>query len=121
MSDGLREALYNAGIKKDVVNHPDHYTSGGIEVIDYMKAKLTQDQFEGYLLGNIIKYTSRYQHKNGVEDLKKAQWYINKLIAEKTAERDSLMKAKQSKYDTNKEKLFIDTPNFSEIEDDERG
>ena len=59
---------------------PDHYKVGGIETIDYIKAKMTQEQYEGYLLGNVIKYTSRFQHKNGVEDLKKAQWYLNKLI-----------------------------------------
>ncbi|CAB4143870.1 SaV-like [uncultured Caudovirales phage] len=64
----------------DNVNHPQHYTQGGIETIDYLQAKLTQEQFEGYLVGNILKYISRYPHKNGVEDLRKAQWYINKLI-----------------------------------------
>lgn len=66
----------------DVVNHPDHYTSGGIETIDFIKAKLSEEQFMGYLAGNITKYTSRFQAKNGVEDLKKARWYINKLIEE---------------------------------------
>lgn len=64
----------------DNVNHPTHYTQGGIETIDYLKAKLTQEQFEGYLVGNILKYVSRYPHKNGIEDLKKAQWYLNKLL-----------------------------------------
>lgn len=64
----------------DIVNHPQHYTHGGIETIDYLQAKMTQEQFEGYLLGNILKYVSRYPHKNGVEDLKKAEWYIDKLI-----------------------------------------
>lgn len=68
----------------DNVNNPVHYTAGGIETIDYMQAKMTKEQFEGYLLGNILKYTSRYPHKNGLEDLKKAQWYLNKLIKEKT-------------------------------------
>jgi hypothetical protein len=65
---------------EDIVNHPPHYKSGGIETIDYMKAKLSKEQFEGYLAGNVMKYISRYPHKNGVEDLKKAQWYLNKLI-----------------------------------------
>lgn len=63
------------------VNHPPHYISGGIEVIDILKTKLTKDQFEGYLLGNIIKYTMRANHKNSfTEDLKKAQWYLNFLL-----------------------------------------
>jgi hypothetical protein len=69
----------NRGDEVDRVN-PDHYKVGGIETIDYMQAKMGKEQFEGYLLGNVIKYTSRFQHKNGIEDLKKAQWYLNKLI-----------------------------------------
>lgn len=66
----------------DAVNAPSHYTHGGIETIDYLKAKLSKDQFEGFLLGNVLKYASRFQHKNGIEDLKKARWYLNKLIGE---------------------------------------
>lgn len=66
----------------DNVNHPNHYTVGGIEVIDYIKAKLTPEQFEGYLLGNVIKYVSRHGHKNGLEDLRKAQWCLNKVVEE---------------------------------------
>jgi hypothetical protein len=73
-------------VKLDNVNHPSHYKQGGIETIDYIKAKLTSEQFEGYLLGNVIKYTSRYQYKNGTEDLKKARWYIDKLISERSKE-----------------------------------
>lgn len=61
---------------------PDHYKVGGIEPYEYMKMKMTKEQYEGFLLGNVIKYVSRYQHKNGVEDLKKAQWYLNELIKE---------------------------------------
>lgn len=64
----------------DMVNHPDHYTTGGIEVIDYLKAKLTDEEFAGFCKGNIIKYLSREKHKGGIESLKKAQWYLNRLI-----------------------------------------
>lgn len=64
----------------DNINHPKHYTTGKYEVIDIMEDKLTKDGFEGYLVGNVIKYITRYRHKNGVEDLKKAQWYLNKLV-----------------------------------------
>lgn len=67
----------------DNVNHPDHYKAGGIETIDYLEAKLGKEGFEGYCVGNILKYTSRYKHKNGLEDLKKAQWYINRLVESK--------------------------------------
>lgn len=66
--------------KHDVVNHPSHYTSGDIECIDAIKASMSKEAFAGFLKGNIIKYMWRYEHKNGIEDLKKAQWYQNKLI-----------------------------------------
>lgn len=70
----------------DNINHPSHYTVGGIETVDYIKAKLTKEQFEGYCIGNVIKYVSRYRYKGGVEDLKKARWYLTKLIAGETDE-----------------------------------
>lgn len=60
----------------DMVNHPPHYNYGnGMEVIDVI------DAFDcNYEQGNIIKYVLRYKHKNGVEDLKKAKWYLEHLI-----------------------------------------
>lgn len=62
----------------DNVNNPSHYTAGGIETLDYIKAKVKD--YPSYAAGNILKYVSRYEHKNGVEDLKKAQFYLNDLI-----------------------------------------
>lgn len=60
----------------DMVNSPDHYKVGGIETIDFIEAKNL-----GYLLGNVVKYVSRADHKgNKLEDLKKAQWYMNKAV-----------------------------------------
>jgi hypothetical protein len=73
------QANYQTG---DPVNHPEHYTTGGIETIDFMKAKLSPEGFEGYLAGNVMKYITRYRHKNGLEDLKKARWYLNRLVEE---------------------------------------
>ncbi|ADO14415.1 AB1gp44 [Acinetobacter phage AB1] len=64
----------------DKVNQPSHYANFSIECIDAMQAMLSRDEFIGYLRGNIFKYLWRYKLKNGVEDLKKAQWYQNKLI-----------------------------------------
>lgn len=64
----------------DLVNHPDHYTSGGIETIDFIRAKLSPEAFNGFCIGNVIKYSSRYALKNGLEDLKKAQVYIGWAI-----------------------------------------
>jgi hypothetical protein len=67
----------------DPVNNPAHYTVGGIETIDYIKAKLTPEEFVGYLKGNVIKYTSRAGKKvDQVQDLEKAQWYMNRQIKE---------------------------------------
>lgn len=60
--------------------HPSHYKNGKIEVIDYMEDKMTAEQMEGYCIGNAIKYISRYRFKNGVEDLKKAEWHLKFLI-----------------------------------------
>lgn len=62
----------------DKVNNPSHYTAGGIETLDYIKAKVKD--YPSYVAGNILKYVSRYEHKNGIEDLKKAQFYLNDLI-----------------------------------------
>lgn len=63
----------------DNVNHPIHYSHGSIECIDAIESALTPEEFEGFLHGNIIKYDWRYRDKNGIEDLKKSQWYNNKL------------------------------------------
>ena len=74
----------NPGVQKDVVNRPDHYTDGGIETIDFIRAKLSSEAFEGYCVGNIFKYLSRYGKKNtnGVEDLRKAEVYLKWAIKE---------------------------------------
>lgn len=62
----------------DKINNPAHYTAGGIETLDYIKAKVKD--YPSYAVGNILKYVSRYEHNNGIEDLKKAQFYLNDLI-----------------------------------------
>ena len=58
----------------------DHYSSKTIQPWDAMASWMTPEQFEGYLRGNVIKYVARYPDKKGVEDLKKAQHYLVKLI-----------------------------------------
>ena len=67
-------------VEVDNVNSPNHYASQAIECIVAMEAMLSPEEFIGYLRGNIFKYQWRYKQKNGSEDLKKAQWYQNKLI-----------------------------------------
>ena len=64
----------------DLVNSPAHYASGGIECIDAIKASMSKLEYEGFLKGNLIKYTWRYRDKGGVQDLRKANWYLDRLI-----------------------------------------
>jgi len=66
-------------MKKDNVNRPSHYRKGKVECIDAIKSA-TSDGYQFYLQGNIIKYMWRFNHKNGLEDLQKAQWYLSELI-----------------------------------------
>lgn len=72
-------------IIKDNVNHPSHYTQGAIECIDAIK-EATKGLFgiEAVCTANIIKYVWRWKFKNGVEDLRKADWYLQRLIKEAT-------------------------------------
>lgn len=65
----------------DVVNKPDHYNNGSIEAIEYIKQQLGES-FPAYLEGNLIKYIHRWKYKNQVEDLRKARWYLDRLIKE---------------------------------------
>jgi len=64
---------------KDNVNRPSHYRKGKVECIDAIKSA-TGDGYQFYLQGNIIKYMWRFNHKNGLEDLQKAQWYLSELM-----------------------------------------
>ena len=64
----------------DLVNNPSHYNQGKIECIDSIEAMLTKEEFIGYLGGKSNKYRWRFTYKNGIEDLKKAEWYEKKLI-----------------------------------------
>ncbi len=64
---------------KDNIN-PEHYKKGKQEVIDIMIDQLSPEEFKGFCKGLIIKYLCRADYKNGLEDYKKAQWYLNKLV-----------------------------------------
>jgi len=82
--DELMDEFYTTKIsntKTDMVNSPPHYNKAGIECIDAIRAA-TGDGYEYYLQGNIMKYLWRYRYKNGIEDLQKAQWYLDKLVEE---------------------------------------
>lgn len=68
---------------QDNINKPSHY-EGEIECIECIKASMTKDQFMGYLKGNVMKYIWRYDKKNHLEDLKKADVYLKWMIEEST-------------------------------------
>lgn len=69
-------------IDDTVINHPPHYTAGKVECIDALEAATTGLKgIEAVCTANAIKYLWRWKYKNGVQDLQKAQWYINNLIA----------------------------------------
>jgi hypothetical protein len=61
--------------------NPAHYQKGGVECIEAIEASMSKEAFKGFLKGNCIKYIYRYENKNGAEDLKKAEWYLLRLIA----------------------------------------
>ncbi len=65
----------------DNVNNPTHY-GGEIECIEFIKAQMSYEEFKGYLRGNSLKYMWRYNRKNGMEDLQKAEWYLKRLQKE---------------------------------------
>jgi hypothetical protein len=80
--DEIEEGIKNSrlaqsrSVTTDTVNHPPHYKTGGIEVIDFIEAKNLS-----YHLGNVIKYIARADHKgNKKDDLLKAQWYLTRAI-----------------------------------------
>ena len=69
--------------KPDMVLHPKHYTQGGIECIDALKAATVGKRgIEAVCVANVIKYLWRYEEKNGVEDVRKAKWYVERLLKE---------------------------------------
>lgn len=75
----------------DLVNHPPHYTSGGIETIDYMEAKSTPEEFKGHLRLTALKYLSRVGMKDDIlQEYEKAEWYTKKLIETIKKERGML-------------------------------
>lgn len=70
----------------DRVNNPAHYNKGGVECIDAIRGSMSAEAFRGFLKGNVMKYVFRYEAKNGLEDLRKARWYLERLIGEVEAD-----------------------------------
>jgi len=71
------------------VDNPSHYNSGNIECIKAIEEALTDDELRGYFKGNCLKYLWREQYKNQLEDLKKADWYLTRLIKNLEANGDN--------------------------------
>ena len=68
-------------VRQDMINSPSHYTQGKVECIDAIEsATIGKKGIEAVCVANVIKYLWRYEEKNGLEDIKKAQWYLQKLI-----------------------------------------
>lgn len=59
---------------------PDYYHKGGIDVIGFMETKVSKDEMRGFFRGNVLKYVTRFHEKNGVDDLNKAKYYLERLI-----------------------------------------
>lgn len=77
---GLFEDTNDSHSLSDEVDHPNHYQHGGIETIDLIEATLSEEEFIGFLKGNILKYRERAGHKGDAEtDYSKAKWYYDRL------------------------------------------
>lgn len=74
----------------DNVDHPKHYKKGAIDVIGYVASHFSAAMNQGAYVFNVIKYVTRFIEKNGLEDLKKAQYYLDKLIV--SVEKDGVQK-----------------------------
>lgn len=76
------EKTENEPLSHDVVNNPNHYKRGDIECFDALKSSMTKEQLLGHLKATAISYLWRYDLKNGVEDVKKAKWYVDRMVKE---------------------------------------
>jgi hypothetical protein len=88
MSNHYEDMRGKKDLTEDKVNQPNHYANqGGIECIDYMKSSMDPVMFMGYLEGAVKKYLHRYRYKGKpAEDLRKAQWYLNRMLKEMEGE-----------------------------------
>ena len=74
---------------ENIVTRPEHYRKNKIDTIEIIKNSMPEEAFKGFLNGNIIKYVCRYRYKNKVEDLRKAKWYLERLIKEESKNADN--------------------------------
>lgn len=69
----------------DSIDHPEHYNNGDIECIDAIYSALGKDGGDYFCTGNALKYLWRWRKKNGLEDIRKARWYIDRMIGDEHA------------------------------------
>lgn len=95
--------------KPDLVNHPSHYETGKFECIEVMEEALGRDVVKGFCIGNAFKYFYRAKRKNGLEDLKKAQWYLNRVISmeDEDATKEGIRELKRYTNETDKSERFV--------------
>lgn len=67
-------------VEDRMVEHPSHYRAGSVEVINIIEDQLTEEEYRGYIKGQVLKYITRERHKNGLEDMMKAHWYLERYI-----------------------------------------
>lgn len=111
---GLRSDPNEPENKPDSVNHPSHYETGKFECIEVMEEALGRDVVKGFCIGNAFKYLYRAKRKNGLEDMKKARWYLDKVIS--MEEEDNLKDpyADQKKRLKDLERKILNEANKSE-------
>ena len=81
--DYSHDVSYENERKHNNVHSPSHYMHGKKETIDVIRDCMENDEYHGYLKGNVLKYVSRYKFKGEpLQDLEKAQWYLNRLVKE---------------------------------------
>lgn len=79
----IEQGINHIHLQSDVVNNPTHYTQGSIECLDAIRESMTSESYNGFLKGQVQKYMWRYEKKsNPIEDLKKAEFYLKRLIKE---------------------------------------
>lgn len=88
----------------DVVNHPSHYESGQFECIDVMEETQGKEAVMDFCICNAFKYIYRHNRKNGIEDIKKARWYLEKYI--ELAERNNTMTIVSVKFNDTATKTY---------------
>ena len=88
---GVSQEIFEETMNQDNVNNPQHYKQYTLEAIEGIKGSMSNEEFQGYLKGAALKYLWRYKYKQApVEDLRKAKWYLDKLLKEVLNERPTI-------------------------------